>query len=171
MQSIRILALFLILLVSLTSSAQEKDDYLKVKNGSEAPQFTVKTIDGSMLSLNQLKGQTVLLTFFATWCLPCMEELPQLEKLHQEHKNSGLVVLCIGREHQLPELQMFNQSKSFTFNIAADPDRKIYQLYAEKFIPRTFLIDKHGKIIYQSSGYNVQEFNKLRALVAKELKQ
>jgi len=165
--------LFIVFSIVTTSQivGQGQDNFVKVQNGTDAPGFTVKTIDGGLISLDQLRGKTVILTFFATWCSPCMEELPHLERLYKQHKSNGLVILCIGREHQLAELQLFNQTKSFTFNIAADPDRKIYQQYADKFIPRTFVIDRNGKILYQSTGYNPEEFSKMEKVVISEIKR
>jgi len=133
-----------------------------VSVGDKAPDFTVKTIEDKTLCLEELKGKYVLINFFATWCKPCMEEMPLIEKhIQQRFDNNDLVVIAIGREHNINELELFNQRKKFSFHIAADPKRNIYSMYAQKFIPRLYLVDKTGKLIYAHSGYKKSEFDKL----------
>lgn len=143
---------------------QESFDVVSV--GDEAPDFTVKTIKDKTLCLDELKGKYVLINFFATWCKPCMEEMPLIEKyIQQKFDEKDLVVIAIGREHNINELELFNQQKKFSFNIAADPERNIYSMYAQKFIPRLYLVDKMGKLIYAHSGYKKSEFDKLIKLI------
>lgn len=139
--------------------------------GDKAPEFTVKTIHNKTLCLDALKGKYVLLNFFATWCKPCVQELPMVEKhIVQRFSSDRLVVIALGREHNLNELQLFNERKKFSFHIAADPKRSIYDMYAKKFIPRSYLIDPSGKLIYTSSGYTHEEFDKLINLLESKIK-
>jgi peroxiredoxin len=140
--------------------------YDVVSIGEKAPDFTVKTIEDKTLCLDELEGKYVLINFFATWCKPCMEEMPLIEKqIQQRFSDSELVVIAIGREHNINELNLFNQRKKFSFHIAADPERNIYNMYAQKFIPRLYLVDKTGKLIYAHSGYKKSEFDKLIKLI------
>ena len=137
-----------------------------VSVGDKAPDFTVKTIENKTLCLDELKGKIVLINFFATWCKPCMEEMPLIEKhIQQKFEEKEIVVIAIGREHNINELDVFNQRKKFSFHIAADPKRNIYNMYAQKFIPRLYLVDKTGKLIYAHSGYKKSEFEKLIQLI------
>ncbi len=152
----------IVLMAYAVSPAFTQDETDVVSIGDKAPRFTVKTIDDKTICLNNLKGKYVLVNFFATWCKPCIQELPLVEKyIEQRFVDKGLVLVAIGRGHSLKELQLFNESKKFTFHIAADPQRSIYDLYARKFIPRTYLIDPDGKIIYASAGYTKTEFEEL----------
>ena len=167
---------FLILITTLflitsIGFAQSQDSYSLVKTGDKVPSFIVKTIEGKSLDVNKLKGKVVLLNFFATWCRPCMEEMPNIEKLQNRFPTTEFVIISVGREHQLAELEIFNQTKRFTFNIAADPNRKIYELFAVKMIPRNYVIDKEGTICYQCSGYNHQEFESMINVIEKEIKK
>lgn len=150
--------------MALNSYAQERFDV--VNKGDNAPGFTVKTIKDKTICLDDLEGKYVLINFFATWCKPCMEEMPLMEKhIQQRLAGDDLVVIAIGREHNINELELFNQRKKFTFHIAADPKRSIYSLYADKFIPRNYLIDPNGKLIYAKSGFQKKEFESLVKLI------
>src|SRR6516165_9070658 len=100
------------------------------KVGQEAPAFSVLTLDGKTIDSKALKGKVVLLDFFATWCRPCLAEMPHLEKeVWQKFKDKGLVVLAIGREHQNSELLDFQKKRSFTFPMAGDAKREVYGRY------------------------------------------
>ena len=155
--------IFLILLAfAINLFADDYGETTLTAEGEKVPTFSFTTIDGKKFSNRSLEGSFVLLIFFATWCGPCMAELPQVEKkIWQEFKKKGLVVLAVGREHTTKELAEFNGTKNFTFYIAADPGRKNYNRFAEKYIPRTYLINQKGTIVYQSIGYTEEEFQKL----------
>ncbi|MFA4840022.1 MAG: TlpA disulfide reductase family protein, partial [Candidatus Neomarinimicrobiota bacterium] len=83
----------------------------------------------------------------------------------QKYQKDSLVVVAIGREHKAEELVKYAQEKNFTFPMAPDPERKVYNLFASMYVPRVFLIDKTGKIIYQTNGYDEEEFGRLIVMV------
>ena len=140
------------------------------KQGQEAPVFTATTLDGRKFDLKGLRGKVVLINFFATWCGPCMEEMPHLEKdVWQKYKDKNFVMISIGREHSQAELAEFLKKHSFTFALAPDPKREIYKQFATQYIPRNYVIDAEGKIAFQSMGYNADEFAKMISLIDREV--
>ncbi len=143
---------------SLESMAQ--DEFTLVKKGQQAPDFTYESPDGKMQKLSDHKGKVVWLTFFATWCGPCRKELPHLEKqVYKKYQNSNeFVLLVIGREHSREELNKFIKDTGHQLPFVSDPKREIFSKYASQNIPRNFIIDKSGKIVVASTGFNEEEF-------------
>lgn len=165
--------LFISLLAVITSttviSAQNYQGSL-VKEGDQVPNFSVLTLDGKELAINDLKGKVVLINFFATWCGSCMEELPEIEsKLWPKFKDKSFVMLSIGREHTKEDLMKWNQKKGFTFLIAPDPKREVYAKFASQYIPRNFIVDKKGEIVWQGVGFNQKELAHMMKVIQENL--
>jgi peroxiredoxin len=168
MKKIVLSSLFL-MLFTLLSNAQ--DDGTITKVGDKAPVFSCKTIDGKTIDLNKTNGKIVMVTFFATWCGPCNEELPVIQKeIYNRYKdNPDFILAVIGRQHTEQELKDFAAKKGLTLPFAPDPEKAIYSLYAKQMIPRNVIIGKNGKILFQEIGFFPDDFNKLKDLLAKEL--
>ncbi|OIR01516.1 thiol-disulfide oxidoreductase ResA [mine drainage metagenome] len=132
------------------------------KVGDVAPGFTTKSIDGREVSLASFRGKVVILSFFATWCPPCREELPRVQReLWQAMKGQGLVVLAVDRQESATKVASFVKAKGFTFPVMLDTDRKIFARYATDYIPRAYLIGPDGRIVYQTIGYDPADFDTL----------
>lgn len=122
------------------------------------------------MRLSDLKGKIILVNFFATWCRPCMEELPRLEReIWAPNRDRGLIVVAIGREHTRAEMTEFLRDQKLSFSVAPDPGRKIFKRYATQSIPRNYLIGPDGRIVHQSMGYTAQSFRALIGAVEHEL--
>ena len=161
--------LFLLQLALLISfSAFSQDDIVLV--GQKAPDFVLKTDKGN-LKLSDLKGKVVLINFFATWCGPCRTELPELQtNIWEKYKdNPAFRLMIIGREQTQQEGNEFKASFKYLMPFYADPDRSVYKLYANQYIPRNYLIDRNGVVVYASNGYSAEEFAKLVEMVGKIL--
>ena len=181
MRSIRLIAIcglaFVIVFpIARVQQAPVADDEVKstlVKVGDKAPDFTCKPIGGEEFSLGKQQGTVVMVNFFATWCGPCLAELPHLEKeimkKYADRKDFKLIV--IGREHTTEEIEKFAKEKNFSLSMAPDPKREIYGKYAEKYIPRNFIVGKDGKIKLVSVGYRETSFQEIVQTIEKELKQ
>ena len=169
MNAIRVMVLLGAMCVALGAAEQEETSLTKV--GQAAPAFTVQQLDGATFDLPKQRGKVVVLNFFATWCGPCIQELPILEKdVWKQFEKEGVKVLVVGREETAEKITAFRVKHKLSLPFAPDPDKKVYGLYATKFIPRTYVIDRTGKIAHQTIGYNPAEFEKLVAAVREALK-
>jgi peroxiredoxin len=166
------LLLITLFLTSLNIISQE--NYMEsslVKLNQQVPEFSFTNKDGKSIKLSDYKGKVILINFFATWCGPCMKEMPYIQKdLWEKLKNNDtFIIMSFGRDHSQEEVNKFIESKKFTFPIFADKDKSIYNLFATKYIPRNYLIDSNGKVIYASTGFSEKEFEELKATINKHL--
>ncbi len=115
----------------------------------------------------------MLINLFATWCPPCNIELPraQTEVWGKYKDNKSFAFFVFGREQGWDILNSYKKKKGFTFPILPDVDRAIFGKFAKQYIPRNILVDESGKIIYQSLGYSVDEFNGLIKIIDKHLEK
>lgn len=161
----KLVVMFAMLVMVMLVQAQE------LKMGDSLPKFELtSTVYGNIDSAD-LKGKVVLVNLFATWCGPCQKELADVQStLWPKYKdNKDFVMLVVGREHTDEQLQKYNERKKFTFPLYPDPKREVFSLFAEKSIPRAYLFDKNGKLIYSSIGYTAEEFSKLMETIEKAL--
>ena len=161
----------MVALAMMSIAATDEDNSTLTKVGDAVPQFSIQTLDGQTLTPENMKGRVVLINFFATWCGPCNEEMPHLQKLSQEITDKRFVMVSVGREHQPDEVKKFAQDKKLSFSFAADPKRDVYKLFATQFIPRNYVIDANGKIVFQSVGFTEEEFGRMQQAIKKSLEQ
>jgi thiol-disulfide isomerase/thioredoxin len=130
-------------------------------------------VPGKLQTINELRGKTVLITFFATWCGPCLKELPHIQSdiFNKYKKNPDFALLIFGREHSWAEVNKFKADNKFTMPFFPDPERKIYSKFAGQYIPRNFLISPEGTVIYNSIGFDEKEFEKLKEMIESQLKK
>ena len=158
----------LLLCVSLFAASGEDQSTL-VKMGQAAPEFAVTTLEGKHIDLKDLKGKVVLVNFFATWCGPCMAEIPHVQgEIWSRFKDKNFVMVAIDREETEQVVADFQKKRGFGFPIACDTKREVYSKFATKFIPRNFLIGADGTVVYESVGYNPSEFEKLVGVIQQE---
>jgi len=164
---------FLVLMVAfnhaLWATDPEKKNYPTV--GNPAPNFSFELEKGKTQFLSEYNNKTVYLVFFATWCSPCRAELPHVQKEIWEKYGSDdrFKMLVIGREHTRDELDKFVKENHFTFPVVPDSSREIFSQFAPQEIPRSYLIDKSGKIVKISVGFDKNDFNVMKKMIEAEL--
>lgn len=164
------LLLLAIIVSALSLSAQNENGDI-IKKGDLMPDFKLSSTINGEIDSKDLKGKVILINIFATWCPPCQLELAEVKKtLWPKFKDEEkFVMLTVGREHTDDELVKYNKKKQFEFPLYPDPERAFTSKFATISIPRTYLVDKTGKVIYASKGYNKEEFEELMNLIEKEI--
>lgn len=115
------------------------------------PQFT--TITGQTLQLSQLKGKPVILTFWASDCPSCLEEIPHWVKLHQQFAQQGLTIIAVAMAYDPPnKVVELARQQQLPYAIALDPDGQIAQQFGVQLTPSSFLIDPQGHISVRQIG-------------------
>ena len=118
-----------------------------------APAFEIENLRGGKTGLSGYRGNVVLLNFWATWCMPCREEMPGMEMVWQKYKEQGFVVLAISNdEGSKARVETFSKIMDLSFPIVLDPDGEVNDLYEVSSMPTSFLIDRNGKVISRIVG-------------------
>ena len=138
----------LCLIVALAGCSREQKDVAGkpvAREGSQAPDFTLKTLDGQEVSLSSLKGKVVLLNFWATWCPPCREEVPSMVKLNAAMENKPFRMLAVSiDEGGKKAVEAYFRESGNALPTLLDPDRAVGKIYGITGVPETFIIDMQG---------------------------
>lgn len=116
--------------------------------GNLAPDFNLTTLDGETVNLEDLRGRPVVLNYWVTWCIPCRDEMPTIEALHQEYGDDGLIVLSVNgtRQDALSDVEQLIGDMGLSFPVLLDQREDVYNSYRILFMPTSFFIDAHGII-------------------------
>ena len=133
--------------------------------GKKAPDFTLPTLDGTEVSLSEFHGQPVLINFWATWCIPCRQEMPELVRVYEARRERGFVVLGLNLTYSdtLPDVQAFVNEFHMTFPVLLDKDGQVAEKsYPLPGVPTSIFINRDGTIervqIGLMSGRQIDKF-------------
>jgi peroxiredoxin len=135
------------LLVTIAAAAEA------VTLDAPAPDFTLKSLDGGNLRLEEYRGQVVLINFWASWCGPCRQELPLLDRLHQRYEDAGFVVLGVNVEGSEGPARSLIDKIPVSFPVLMDKDQLVSAEYRLDSMPSTVLVDRDGVVRYLHRGY------------------
>ena len=123
--------------------------------GSAAPDFDLPSLEGTArLRLSDLRGQVVLLNFWATWCKPCEDEMPAMQRLYRALGDEGfeLIAVSVDEEKDLEVVRQFRERMAIAFPIALDPEKRVSELYQTMGFPESLLIDRKGTVVERYVG-------------------
>ena len=121
--------------------------------GTEAPDFTLKSTAGQNLRLKEQRGQVVLVNFWATWCAPCRQELPELEKLQSQYGKAGLRLLAVSVDEDAKNADAMMRRMGLNLTVLHDRDKRVAKRYDVDAMPATVIVDRKGKVRYVHRGY------------------
>jgi len=119
----------------------------------EAPDFTLENLAGGNMRLEEYRGQVVLINFWASWCGPCRQEMPILDRLHHRYVDTGFAVLGINVEGEADPAQEIVDRTKVTFPILIDDGQKVSEMYNLEAMPSTVVVDRDGVVRYIHRGY------------------
>lgn len=144
------LILPILILVALMGCTKEAKPPVE---GNPAPDFTLNTLTGEVVKLSDLKGQVVLLNFWATWCPPCRQEIPSMMRLNAAMAGKPFRMLCVSIDDGgKVAVEEFFRTSGFSLPALMDPDKRAGKLYGLTGVPETFVIDRNGVILKKIVG-------------------
>lgn len=122
--------------------------------GDSAPDFEATLLDGERLTLSELRTSEVLLILFSHTCPDCKALLDDVKGAEERFDELGVRLLLVARDGNKEQVASYMQENAYTFDVIADPERTIYNLYATMYVPRTYLIDAEGVVLHTTVEYN-----------------
>lgn len=118
-----------------------------------APDFTLKSRSGENVRLEDMRGQVVMLNFWASWCGPCRQEMPLMDDLYEQYKDLGFTILAVNVDENREEALRFLDKVPVSYPILYDPESRVSELYEVQAMPTTVMIDRSGNTRYLHHGY------------------
>ncbi len=136
-----------------------------------APDFTLKTLNGPNLRLKEHQGEVLLINFWASWCGPCRQEMPLLDRIHQRYQDAGFAVWGINVEGEVAPAQDIATKTKITFPVLIDEGQKVSEMYNLEAMPSTVVVDRDGTVRYIHRGYKPGDEAKYLEVVKKLIRE
>ena len=144
-----------------------------VEQDQSLPDFTLKSMTGENIRLEELRGQVVLINFWASWCGPCRQEMPVLQEIHSRYKRLGFTVLGINVDEEPAKARRVIERMTLDFPLLLDTNQNVSESYDVNAMPFTVLVDRDGRVRYVHRGYKpgdeAQYIDKLKPLLRRHL--
>ncbi|QKY71507.1 peroxiredoxin [Lentibacillus sp. CBA3610] len=142
------------------------EDTVGIEEGDLAPDFQLETMEGEHVKLSDLRGQRVMVNFWATWCPPCRAEIPDMQKFYENKDVEILAVNLTDTESDRSDVEEFAEAYDMTFPVLMDENTEVADKYQIQPIPTSFMIDSDGRIQFRAFGpmnyeLMVQAFEKM----------
>ena len=138
--------------LSGVDEAARELDLIRPSKPKQASDFTVSLVSGDTLKLVGQRGKPVLINFWATWCAPCREEMPAMERLYLKHRERGFVLLAISVDSDVALVKPFLQKHKLTLPVALDAKMDLANTYGVRALPASFVIDRNGYLAALALG-------------------
>lgn len=127
---------------------EEFEAEVGLEKGNIAPDFELETLDGEAVKLSDYRGEKVLLNFWATWCPPCRAEMPDMQKVHEENRDDGVILAVNVRETEQSDTNVKNfiDEYGISFEVLSDADTVVSNIYNAHQLPTSYFIDSEGRI-------------------------
>ena len=151
---------------------QPKANQFKSQEGYMAPRFSLRNLKGNMEGLDDHLGKVIVVNFWATWCVPCVKEMPSFENFYRRYRSQGLTLLAVSLDKgDSTKVQEFADKYKLSFPILLDAEGVAEKLYPSFSIPFTYVIDKQGRVVARVDGAKNWESSETFEAVEHLLKQ
>jgi len=127
-------------------------DLIRPSQDKRVEDFTLEKADGGTFQLSEHRGKVVFINFWATWCPPCREEMPAMERLFQRSQKGDLVMLAVSVDADLKAVAQFLNEQRFTFTVGLDPKMELANTYGVRALPASFIVDRQGRLAALALG-------------------
>jgi peroxiredoxin len=132
--------------------AMKELDLIRPSRAKLAEDFTLATPGGGTFKLSEHRGKVVMINFWATWCPPCLEEMPAMERLYRQQKDAGFTLVAVSVDTDLKKVTPFVAEHKLTFAIGLDPKMDLANAYAVRALPSSFLVGRDGSLTALAIG-------------------